>query len=151
MAGGFDVGTLVQDLGPAALEALVDTMVLAAEADGEIADEERSEMLTRLSQLTRGSALADSVATGAPINRFETTLQRIEAGERAAVLEGVRQSLAPGDARKAALGLAVAIMAADGIVRTSEREVIMELAEALEIDRDEAADLVVAVTRGDGR
>ena len=124
--------------------------LLAAEADGEIAEEERSEMITRLAELTKGSALADSVATGAPINRFETTLKRIESGDRAAVLEGVRESLT-GDARKAALGLAVAVMAADGIVRTSEREVIMELAEALEIDRDDAADLVVAVTRGAGR
>jgi len=146
---GFDVGALIQDLRPAALEALVDTMVLAAAADGEIADEERAEMLSRLAQLTRESALAESVATGAPVNRFEQTLARLESGERAAVLDGVRNSLTPGGPRKAALGLAVAIMAADGIVRTSEREVILELAEALEIDRDEAADLVVAVTRGD--
>lgn len=147
---GFELGPLIENLAPSALEALVDTMVLAAEADGEIAEEERSEMITRLAELTKGSALADSVATGAPINRFDTTLKRIEAGDRAAVIEGVRESLA-GDARRAALGLAVAVMAADGIVRTSEREVIMELAEALEIDRDDAADLVVAVTRGAGR
>jgi len=37
---------------------------------------------------------------------------------------------------------AVLDTAADGIIRTSERELILDVADALEIDRDEAADLV---------
>ena len=41
-----------------------------------------------------------------------------------------------------ALSLAIQVTAADGIIRTSERELIMETAEALEIDPGEAADLV---------
>jgi tellurite resistance protein len=48
--------------------------------------------------------------------------------------------------RKVALSLAVQVTAADGIIRTSERELLMEVAEALEIDRDEAADLVMQLS-----
>jgi tellurite resistance protein len=42
-----------------------------------------------------------------------------------------------------ALSLAIQVTAADGIIRTSERELIMDTADALEIDRDEAANLVL--------
>ncbi len=47
----------------------------------------------------------------------------------------------PGE-RKTALALAIRLVAADGIIRTSERELILDVADALEIDRNEAADLV---------
>ena len=49
-----------------------------------------------------------------------------------------------GDDRSCKLGLSMAIrmLAADGILRTSEREFILEMAETLGIDRDAAADLV---------
>ena len=55
-----------------------------------------------------------------------------------------------GDAagRKAAFGLSVEVTATDGIVRTSEREFLLDLAGALQIDRDEAADLVRHITKG---
>jgi hypothetical protein len=39
-------------------------------------------------------------------------------------------------------------MAADGIIRTSERELILDLAEGLEIDRDRAADMVKKASSG---
>jgi tellurite resistance protein len=38
------------------------------------------------------------------------------------------------------------VTAADGIIRTSERELILETAVALEIDQDEAADLVLKLS-----
>jgi tellurite resistance protein len=44
--------------------------------------------------------------------------------------------------------MAIQVTAADGILRTSEREFILDLAEALDVDRDEAADLVRDITRG---
>jgi tellurite resistance protein len=45
------------------------------------------------------------------------------------------------------LGLAISVTAADGIVRTSERELIFDLAAGLEVDPDTAADLVKQITR----
>jgi hypothetical protein len=38
------------------------------------------------------------------------------------------------------------VTTADGIIRTSERELIMATAEALEIDADDAADLVIKLS-----
>ena len=69
-------------------------------------------------------------------------------GDRTALIESVKSRLPDEDARKAALGLAIVVTAADGIVRTSERELIMDLANAFAIDRDVAADLVRDITRG---
>jgi hypothetical protein len=40
------------------------------------------------------------------------------------------------------LELAIQLIVADNQMRTSEREMILEMAEALEIDLDKAADLV---------
>ena len=63
-------------------------------------------------------------------------------------LEHALASLAPGRLGsghlRAPLELANQVMAADGLLRTSERELILEAAEALEIERDTAADMVRA-------
>ena len=61
---------------------------------------------------------------------------------REARLLAVKERLPDAGARKVALSLAIEVTAADGIIRTSERELILETAEALDIDRDQAADLV---------
>ncbi len=66
---------------------------------------------------------------------------------RAARLANVRARLPDAGSRRVASSLAIQVTAADGIIRTSERELILELAEALEIDRDEAANLVGKLTR----
>ena len=54
-----------------------------------------------------------------------------------AAVEALQQERGP-----AATHRFVQVTAADGIIRTSERELILETAETLDIDRDEAADLV---------
>jgi tellurite resistance protein len=59
----------------------------------------------------------------------------------------VKERLPDLTARKLALSLAIQVTAADGVVRTSERELIMETAEALGIDGDTAADMVADLTR----
>ena len=66
----------------------------------------------------------------------------LEASGREARLSAVKERLPDAGARKVALSLAIQVTAADGIIRTSERELILETADALEIDRDEAANLV---------
>ncbi|MEO6600222.1 MAG: hypothetical protein ABIQ16_10145, partial [Polyangiaceae bacterium] len=54
----------------------------------------------------------------------------------------VKGRLPDAGSRRVALSLAIQVTAADGIIRTSEHELILETAEALEIGREEAADLV---------
>ena len=144
----FDPSTLLAELGGDELTALVDTMVLAADADGEFSGEERTELADAIRGLARGSAHEGALDGDALDAMVEGAHQRIQSGERDALVAAVKTRLARAEARRAALALAIVVTAADGVVRTSEREVILELAEALEIDRDEAADLVRDITRG---
>jgi tellurite resistance protein len=129
--------SVVQGLSNAKLDALVEMMFLAASADGEFSDVERKHFLRSVESLTDGR-LAGS-ALEALLDRAQAELA---AGGREARLQAVKERLPDAGARKVALSLAIEVTAADGIIRTSERELILETAEALEIDRDQAADLV---------
>jgi uncharacterized membrane protein YebE (DUF533 family) len=105
------------------LEALIETMFLAAFADGDFGADRSMSPTT----------------TDALVTRIQVALAT---SGRAARLAAVKAQLSTSGERKTALALAIRLVAADGIIRTSERELILDVAEALEIDRDGAADLV---------
>jgi len=128
---------VVQGLSNAKLDALVEIMFLAASADGEFSDVERKHFLHSVEALTDGRLAG--AALEALLERAKTDL---EASGRQARLQAVKERLPDAGARKVALSLAIEVTAADGIIRTSERELIFETADTLEIDRDQAADLV---------
>ncbi|HYQ16155.1 MAG TPA: TerB family tellurite resistance protein [Polyangiaceae bacterium] len=128
---------VVQGLSNAKLDALVEIMFLAASADGEFSDVERKHFLHSVEALTDGRLAG--AALEALLERAKTDL---EASGRQARLQAVKDRLPDAGARKVALSLAIEVTAADGIIRTSERELIFETADTLEIDRDQAADLV---------
>jgi len=132
----------VRDLGDEKVEALVEMMFLAASADGELGNEERKLFLKSAESLT--SRLITGEKLEAVLARAKKQLD--EAG-RDARLAAVKDRLPDLTARKLALSLAIQVTAADGIVRTSERELIMETAEALGIDGDTAADMVADLTK----
>jgi tellurite resistance protein len=119
------------------LEALIETMFLAAFADGELGADERKQLIDSVQSLTDRSMSATT--TDALLTRVQANLA---ASGRAARLAAVKAQLDTPGERKTALALAIRLAAADGIIRTSERELILDVAEALEIDRNEAADLV---------
>lgn len=129
-------------LGDARLEALVEVMLLAASADGDFSDVERAHFLKSVESLTDGRIAA---------TRLEALVTEataaLEHEGRQARLVAVKARLPEPNARKVALSLAIQVTAADGIIRTSERELIAETAEALEIDPDVAADLVKQLSR----
>ena len=135
-------GNDLQALGEAKLEALVEVMFLAASADGEFSPVERAHFLKSVESLTDGRL---------PTARLATLVA--EAGEaleregREARLLSAKGRLPDAGSRRVALSLAIQVTAADGIIRTSERELILETADALEIDRDEAANLVSTLSR----
>lgn len=132
----------IRDFESPKLEAIIEVMFLAAFADGDFGEEERVHFLRSIESLT------DRRVGGDTLGRLVTRIVRdLESEGRAARLLSVNKRLAEPGARKAALGLAIQLTAADGIIRTSERELILEAAEALEIDRDEAADMVTRLTR----
>ncbi|HEY4159657.1 MAG TPA: TerB family tellurite resistance protein [Polyangiaceae bacterium] len=132
----------VRALGDAKLEALVEIMFLAASADGDFSDIERAHFSKSVESLTDGRiALA---RLDALISEASLALER---EGREARLASVKARLPEAGARRVALALAIQVTAADGIIRTSERELILETAEALEIDRDDAANLVSKLGR----
>jgi uncharacterized tellurite resistance protein B-like protein len=135
----FDMSA-VKGLSEPKLEALIEMMFLAASADGEFSEVERECFTKSVTSLTEGRV--DSQALEALLAQAK---QELDATDREARLQAVKQRLPEPEARKVALGLAIQVTSADGIIRTSERELILDTAEALEIDRDEAADMVKAL------
>jgi uncharacterized tellurite resistance protein B-like protein len=133
----------VRDLNDEKIEALVEMMYLAAAADGELSDVEYAAFVKNAENLT--SRLLTGEKLDALIARVKEDL---ESSSRDARLAAVKARLPDPNARRLALSLAIQITAADGIVRTSERELIMDTAAALEIDVDVAADMVADLTRG---
>jgi uncharacterized tellurite resistance protein B-like protein len=124
----------------AKLEALVETMFLAAAADGEFSEVERTQFVANLESLTDGRLNRASLS--ALLHRAERKLSEQGRLQR---LESVKERLPELGARRVALALAVQVIAADGVIRTSERELILETANVLGIDPDDAANLVRSV------
>lgn len=127
----------VRDLSDEKMEALVEMMYLAAAADGDFGPEERAQFAVNAEKLT------GKIIAGEKLEELLGRAERqLEASSREARLAAVKERLPDHGARKIALSLAIQISAADGIVRTSERELIMDTAIALDIDVDIAADMV---------
>ena len=133
--------SVVQGLSSAKLEALVEMMFLAASADGDFSDVERQHFLQSVESLTDGRLAKPALEA-----LLDRAKQDLDASSREARLSAVKERLPDPGARKVALSLAIQVTAADGIIRTSERELIMDTADALEIDRDEAANLVIKLS-----
>jgi uncharacterized tellurite resistance protein B-like protein len=120
--------------------ALVEVMFLAAESDGDVDAEELRELSSSVVRVTSGGVSEEKAAT-----LVESAQAALHGSSREARLAHVKQSLDAGKRRHALL-LAIQVIAADGQIRTSERDLILETAEALEIDGDTAADMVAIVT-----
>jgi tellurite resistance protein len=124
------------------VDALVEVMLLAAAADGELSIEEVDQLQNCLLEVD------ELWLTQIDLERRLTEAhQRIAGADRATRLSTAKAILSDIDTRRAALELAIRVMAADGVMRTSERELILETAEALDIDRDNAADMVKAIVK----
>lgn len=131
----------VLELDEPAVTALVETMFLAAEADGDVADDELDQLASSIERVTSGA-----VPLARARDLIATARDALARSDRATRLAQVKAALTPPQ-RKHALLLAIQVTVADGKIRTSERELILETAEALDIDGDTAADLVRIVTQ----
>jgi len=131
-----------QALGEAKLEALIEAMYLAAAADGEFSPVERAHFLKSIESLTTGRLPTARLAQ--LVSEASDALAR---EGREARLLSVKNRLPDRGSRRVALSMAIQVTAADGIIRVSERELIMDTAQVLEIDRDEASNLVSELSR----
>jgi tellurite resistance protein len=130
----------IRDLEAPQLEAVVEVLFLAAHADGDFGAEERDFFLRSIESLT------DRSLSGETLERLVTRISGdVQREGRAQRLASVKERLPDPGARKAVLAMAIQLTATDGIVRTSERELILEAAEALDVGHDVAADLVAAL------
>jgi len=131
---------LLSHLNNEQIDSLVELMLLAASADGELSVEE-------IDQLQKCLLEVDELwLTHIDLEkRLSAAQARLHGAERSERLKVVKQSLDSLDVRKAGLELAIRVMAADEIIRTSERELILETAETLDVDREIAADMVKAI------
>ncbi|MBI5532356.1 MAG: TerB family tellurite resistance protein [Deltaproteobacteria bacterium] len=121
------------------LEAVVETMLLAAHADGEFSPEERAVLARTVESLTEGQL---------PQTKFTQLVERIAKSEestRPQRIAYIKERLPDMATRVGALALAIRVTASDGLIRTTERELIAELAEGLGVDADLAADMVAGV------
>lgn len=131
----------VHDVDEPRLHALVELMFLAATADGEFSGDEREHFQKSVESLT------DRKITGEMLDKLLDSIEKSHAGEgRAARIAHVKTWLPTPELRKIGLSMAIRVMCADGIVRTSERELILDLADGLEIDHDVVADLVAQLS-----
>lgn len=123
------------------LTALVELMFLAATADGDFSGDERKHFQDSVESLT------DRKVRGETLDKLMDTIEKAHAGEgRSARIAHVKDALATPELRKIGLSMAIRVMCADGIVRTSERELILDLADGLDVDHDTAADLVAQLS-----
>jgi tellurite resistance protein len=134
-------GPSARDFDEPKLEALIEMMVLAADADGEFSADERKHLESSIESLTDRRASGDSLQ-----RLIDRLCADLKASGREKRLASLKERLVDAGERKVALSLAIQLVASDGVIRTSERELLLEVAEALEIDRDEAADLVKKLT-----
>jgi uncharacterized tellurite resistance protein B-like protein len=123
------------------LEALIETMFHAATADGDFSEPERLEFIKNVTSLTDKRLDDKTLDALVKVISAQTGSQGRE--ER---LRTVSETLGSDRLRLIALELSIRIVAADGIVRTTERELLFEVATAFGIDNDKAADLVAATT-----
>ena len=122
------------------LLALVELLYIAAMADGELGREELAFFRRRVQSMTDERLGPDDV------ERIMVRVdQTIMSAGRAAVLASLGERLGAPALRQTALRMAVDMMMADKILRSSERDLIFEIADALEIDRAIAADHIARV------
>jgi len=119
------------------IDAIVEVMLLAAFSDGTLAQAEAS--------VIKRTLLAGDQVWFASVNfedRMAQAKERIEAESRDARLATLRTMLPWPEQRFFALKLAVRVVAADGVIEPSERELIVAAAEALGVSAEIAAALV---------
>ncbi|MGK3987986.1 tellurite resistance TerB family protein [Sorangium sp. So ce136] len=119
------------------LEALVELMFLAAFADGEFSQEEKVHFARSVESLTDRRIPQSTMD-----ELIHTVVTQLQQEGRAARLASLKERLPSPQARKVAFSLAAQVVVADGVVRTSERELLLDVAAALEIEQTEAADVV---------
>jgi uncharacterized tellurite resistance protein B-like protein len=132
---------LLTTLADGEIDALIEIMLLAAYADGSL---DYAEIATLKKSLR---SVDETWLSHIDLEkRITDAKRRIDTETREIRLAKLRPLLPWPEQRLLALKLAIRIVAADGIVHPSERELVLQVAESLGIRDELAADLVGKMT-----
>lgn len=133
----------ILDIDAATLEALVETLYLAAYADGEFSEQERTQFAHSVNTLTQGRLSGEG---------FESLLGRVveqhRSAGRDARIDAIKERLTTDELRQIALVLATDMVAIDGVLHDAERDLILSLASAFGIAEDAAQELLADSMEG---
>lgn len=133
---------LLAKLSDPQIDAMVEVMLLGASADGELDYAELVQLRKSL------MAIDDLWLSHIDLDqRIASAKTRIASQTRAERLAALKSALVEENQSVAALEMAALVMAADGIIRTSERDLMLEAAEALGVDSQVAADIMAKVAK----
>jgi tellurite resistance protein len=124
------------------VDAMVEAMLLAASADGELDPAE-------LAQLNKSLLSVDDLWLSHIDleHRIEAARAKIAGHSREERLHALKAALVRPEQRIAALELAALVIASDGILRTSERDLMLEAAEILGVESTVVADIMATVSK----
>jgi tellurite resistance protein len=120
------------------LDALVEVMLLAASADGQLADAELKLLRQSLFEIDKQWLSRVDLD-----ERIAAATKRIASAPRVVRLAELKKALPQATQRLAALELALRIVAADGVLRADEHDLVLEVAQVLEVDSKVAGDLIM--------
>lgn len=129
---------LLASLSDPQIDAMVEVMLLAAAADGHLDESELKQL--RQSLLEVDDLWLSHVDLD---QRVAAATQRLGSAPRSARLAALKNELPNPEQRLAALELALRVITADGVIRTAEHDLVLEVSQLLEIDGKVAADLVI--------
>jgi uncharacterized tellurite resistance protein B-like protein len=132
---------ILENLTDPQIDALIELMLLAASADGTLDESE-------IAQLRRSLLEVDELwLSNIDLEkRLAIAKNHLDGHRREERLAALKVTLPDAAQRTLALELAVKVMLADGVIRITERELLLEAAEALDVDGNIAADLVKSVS-----
>lgn len=129
----------ITQLEPEAIEALVEAMFLAADADGEVSPDEESELCRSISAVSSGEI--DEARARAAMARARLALAESTRSRR---LQFIGSAI-PKLRRRNALALAAQVTIVDDVITGDEEDLLVELGGALGMERAEALEVVRAV------
>ncbi len=136
--------TFLDSLEPPAVEAIVEAMFLAADADGEVSADEQRELCRAIAAVTRGA-----IGPGKAEALMQLARQRFDREGRAARLDAIGDSVPPLRKRNV-LVLAAQVTIVDNVITREEEKVLLDLGVAFGLGGEETLAVVRAVMGVDG-
>lgn len=136
----------LQQIDEEQLEALIETMYLVAFSDGELSEPEQAHFAACVAELTLGRMTPDQLE-----HVLTRVIGRLREGDRQACIASLKDRLSSQKLQEVALMLAGDMAAADGVLHSHERQLLLALANAFEMPPDSTRQAVEGFPAGAGK